>query len=460
MNEIAPITFLLIEDDTVDQIVFERFVRREHLPYTYTIVGSVREAMTLLGTEQFDIIVLDYLLGDGTAFDVLPNIEDTPVIIVTGAGDEEVAVKAMKNGAYDYLIKDVEGHYMKTLPITVEKALHRKRTEDELQTYQTRLEDLVKARTIELENEIRERRRAEEAVRVLNMELEERVEERTVELREANEELQKSLQTLRKTQEQLVQSKKMAALGGLVTGIAHEINTPVGNSLTAASYLEQQSQDIELLYRNNTIKRSDLEHYLKIAREASGMIVMNLKIAANQIQVFKQVAVDQTSPDKRSFLLKAYIDDVLLSLYPKLKTTRHTIKVNCPDTLTLYSYPGAFSQILTNFVMNSLMHGFEQLQEGHITLDITTDQQMLYLRYADNGKGMSQAEQARIFEPFYTTKRGKGGGSGLGLHIVYNLVTQKLHGNIACDSAPGAGTVFLIRIPLRHDDPSSRVDKE
>ncbi|GAK57341.1 multi-sensor signal transduction histidine kinase [Candidatus Vecturithrix granuli] len=346
-----------------------------------------------------------------------------------------------------YLIKDMEGNYLKTLPVTVEKALYRKQTEDALKTYQNHLEELVKERTAELETEILERKRIEGEVRTLNAELERRVEERTIELRIANQELLQSLETLRKAQEQLIQSEKMAALGGLVAGIAHEINTPVGVSITAASHLEQQTKEINTHYHNNTMRRSELEHYLDVAEQASRILLINLQLAADQIQIFKQVAVDQTSSERRFFNLKNYLSDVLLSLYPKLRNTRHTITINCPDTLSLDSYPGAFSQIVRNLVLNSLVHGFEHKEQGEITLDITLQAESLQLRYTDNGRGIGKEEIPKIFEPFYTTKRGHG-GSGLGLNIVYNLVTQQLQGTIVCESQPGAGTTFLIQVPL------------
>lgn len=292
-----------------------------------------------------------------------------------------------------------------------------------------------------------ELKQAEEALRKLNEELEQRVEARTTELRETNRSLQESLETLQRTQSQLVQSEKMAALGSLVAGVSHEISTPVGIGVTAASHLDQKSREIERRYREGEMTRSDLERYLKTACQSSEMILGNLRRAADHIQSFKQVAVDQASGDKRRFKLKEYLDEILLSLHPKLKRTTHTITVNCSDGLEIESYPGAFSQIITNFVLNSLNHGFEDKEHGHITLDIIYQNDALQLRYSDNGKGIPHEECLRIFEPFYTTKRGQG-GSGLGLHIVYNLVTQRLNGHITCESMPGIGTTFLIQVPL------------
>jgi signal transduction histidine kinase len=255
------------------------------------------------------------------------------------------------------------------------------------------------------------------------------------------------METLQIAQKQLVEAEKMAALGTLVAGVAHEINTPIGIGVTAASYLQQRTQEISHRYETETMNRSALEKYFEIAHESSEMILQNLQRAAEQIQSFKQVAVDQTSHEKRRFKVKPYIDDLLLSLHPKLKRTKHTVNVQCPENIEIVSYPGAFSQILTNFILNSLLHGFEDIAQGEIVIEMTEEPEFLWLRYSDNGRGMTRDEQSHVFEPFYTTKRAQG-GTGLGLHIVYNLVTQQLGGIIHCESTPGTGTTFVIRIPL------------
>jgi signal transduction histidine kinase len=298
-----------------------------------------------------------------------------------------------------------------------------------------------------------ERVYAVQALRRHEEQLEELVARRTAELVAANHALQQSLEQLKRTQKQLVQSEKMAALGSLVAGIAHEINTPVGIGVTAASHLELKTHEVERLYTHGLMTRTNLEEYFRTAIESTRIIMTNLKRAANHIRSFKQVAVDQTHEEKRPFKLKAYLDEVLLSLHPELKKTPHRVLLDCPPDLTIDSYPGAFSQILTNLVMNSLIHAFPPGVEGCIELQLYQANQTLWMRYSDNGIGIKAEECARIFEPFYTTRRGQG-GHGLGLHIVYNLVTRRLQGQITCESSP-AGTTFLIHVPIGDSETDS-----
>lgn len=251
---------------------------------------------------------------------------------------------------------------------------------------------------------------------------------------------------LRSTQDKLMQSEKMAALGGLVAGVAHEINTPVGIGVTASTHLQECIRHFEALYRSDRASKQDLEELLEDVREAGDVIHANLQRAIELIQSFKQVAVDQSTQERRRFNLRTYLQEILLSLHPRLKRTSHRVELNCPDDIELDSYPGAVSQILTNLVMNSLIHAFEADEKGALSIDASRVEGGVRLTYADNGRGMSSEQAARVFEPFYTTRRGSG-GSGLGMNIVYTLVTDTLGGSIECTTQPGKGVSYQITIP-------------
>jgi len=265
----------------------------------------------------------------------------------------------------------------------------------------------------------------------------------------SNQALHESLEKLKNTQKQLVQSEKMASLGGLVAGVAHEVNTPVGIGVTAASFLERKTSEIVDYFTKGKLKRSDLEKYLNLSVDSTSAILTNLNRAAELIQSFKQVAVDQTVEEKRRFNIKNYINEILKSLKPKYKRTKHQINVYCPEDIEITSFPGAFMQILTNLIMNSLVHGFENIEQGNIFINIAKSNDKIHFVYSDDGHGMTQEQCEKIFDPFYTTKRGHG-GTGLGMHVVYNLITQTLNGSIECNSVPGRGTVFSITLPINH----------
>ncbi len=271
-------------------------------------------------------------------------------------------------------------------------------------------------------------------------ELEQRVAQRT-------QELEKSLKLLKNTQEHLVQSEKMAALGGLVAGVAHEINTPLGVSITAVSFLDEKNTKFMEKYGTDTVLPAEMAKYVREITDATKVIYKNLMRAADLIQGFKKVAVDQSTESLRKFRIKEYIGEILLSLKPNFKNQSYTISVDCPEDLELYSFPGVYSQIITNFVMNSLLHGFNGVDSGKIKIEVNASDKWVFLRYSDNGRGMDETTLNKIYDPFFTTARAHG-GTGLGMHIVYNLVTQKLKGQIECKSAPGEGITFEIKAPI------------
>jgi predicted ATPase/signal transduction histidine kinase len=264
------------------------------------------------------------------------------------------------------------------------------------------------------------------------------------------QELSNTLDALKATQSKLVESEKMASLGGLVAGVAHEINTPIGVGVTVASALAEHTTEFASTYKSGKMKRSELEEFLDIATQSSNTLLTNLNQAAALIQSFKEVAVDRSSEERRTFIVRDYLDEILIQLKPKLRNSKHSIEIKGDTKIAIDSYPGALSQVVTNLLMNSLIHAYEPGESGQLVFDWQQEGSRLSFEYSDDGKGIPPENLSKIFEPFFTTKRGQG-GSGLGLHIVYNLVTQKLLGEVECKSKVGVGTKFIIKLPLQID---------
>ncbi|MBV8047618.1 MAG: HAMP domain-containing protein [Paludibacterium sp.] len=270
--------------------------------------------------------------------------------------------------------------------------------------------------------------------------------------REEKEKAQDAYRRLVQTQQTLVESEKLASLGGLVAGVAHEINTPVGISLTAASHLAAVTQQLNRELEAGAIKKSDFQNYLATATESCELILSNAERAADLIHSFKQVAVDQTSEARRDFQLADYLQEIITSLRPKFKRTQIDIQIDCEQDLLMDSYPGALSQVMTNLLVNAVTHAFDEGQLGQIAIAAhRLDDGHLSLTVKDNGKGIAPANMGKIFQPFFTTRRGSG-GSGLGLHIVYNIVRQRLGGSIDVESELGEGTTFTITLPCNAPD--------
>jgi len=274
----------------------------------------------------------------------------------------------------------------------------------------------------------------------MNENLEKMVKERTIEL-------ENSITELKLAQKQLIETEKLASLGGLVAGVAHEVNTPIGVCLTAASFLKEKTDELNKLYTEQNLSKQEFDDFLKDAVDSASIIIDNIRKADELIYSFKQIAVDQTSEQKRKFNMKTYMEQIFYSLKPKLKRTKHNINFKCEDELEIESYPGDFSQVITNLIMNSLIHGFEDKEEGEIDIEVFVEDIGIIIIYKDNGKGINEEQKKKMFEPFYTTKRGKG-GSGLGMYIVYNIVRKKLNGTIEVYGSPGKGIEFKIEIPL------------
>ena len=277
-------------------------------------------------------------------------------------------------------------------------------------------------------------------IKDLNQNLEEKVRERTKELNKTSAKLQN-------TEIMMMENEKMAALGELVAGVSHEINTPVGLSLTGITHFSNISKNLKKLYESDNLSKDEFEEFITTSNELADTITINLKRAADIIRSFKTVAVDQVSKQMREFNLKEYIDETLLSLRNKTKRMDIDFVVDCDELLVINSNPGAISQIITNLVMNSMIHGFEDSKKGKIKIVAKVEKSSLHVEYFDDGKGISKENLPKIFEPFYTTKKSKG-GSGLGLNIIQKIIVEELSGTINCESTEGNGTIFYITFPI------------
>lgn len=293
---------------------------------------------------------------------------------------------------------------------------------------------------------------AEQQTLKLNSELEDKVTKRTEALKESNQELLSTLEKLHQFQDQLVESEKMASLGDMVAGVAHEVNTPIGLGVTASTLLSDRLNEIQEAFTDKTLKSSQLRKFIYEGQENVGIIYRNLKRAAELISSFKKVAVDQSSEDIREFNMNELMNEVLLTLAPQIKNTPYQIEIDCPASLFVCSKPGPINQILINLILNSIIHGFEGRESGKIKISVMQLSEQLNITYKDDGVGIDDSIKNKVFDPFTTTKRGAG-GSGLGLHLVYNLVTQALGGSIGLDSVSGSGVNFEINFPLDSMNP-------
>lgn len=322
-------------------------------------------------------------------------------------------------------------------------SLNRDSYQDELSA----LVDSFNLLTNELNSELINKETAQKALAVTNNELEQRVEERTENLQEAIDELHNTLENLRSTQSQLIESEKLSSLGGMVAGVAHEINTPIGLCITTHSFIKDLFRDINQHFEDGSISKSHFTDFMHSMEESVDILSKNLERAAKLVKSFKHVSEDQTGEAARKFNLEEYLQEILSTLNPKLRMTQHVVNIRCAADIEVHGYPGALSQVVTNLVMNSLLHGFEGINKGTITIEAERNGDNIDILYADNGLGLTKEARVKIFEPFFTTKRGYG-GTGLGMHLVYNLVHQALQGTIQLQQA-SQGCAFSICIPAQ-----------
>ncbi|HYD30032.1 MAG TPA: PAS domain S-box protein [Azospirillaceae bacterium] len=266
----------------------------------------------------------------------------------------------------------------------------------------------------------------------------------------AKEEAEQAFNALRRVQQDLIQTEKVASLGEIVAGVAHEVNTPIGIALTAITHLEGEAERTRILFDGNRLRKQDFTDFMETLNDTARIVLANLSRAAELMQSFKKVSADRTCDERRAFDLPLYIRDVLFSLGPAIKKAGLRSVVEGEDGVTINGYPGALAQILTNLVMNAIHHAYEPGGGGTLTTAVgVMDGNTVELRFADDGKGIPAQNLARIFDPFFSTRRASGGGTGLGLNIVRTMVTDTLGGTIEVESAPGQGTTFILRFP-RH----------
>lgn len=423
----ARATVLVIADEENNHSVYQRISESLDLEFVTAISGQ--EALDVVQAHDFFLILMNVQMSDTDVFETAsllskhPETCHIPIIFITfGDGDEDedevFELKAYACGAVDYLVKPINDEILKSKLGVF------------LKLYQDRL---ALAQSCEAGKKV------EEELRFNKEQLEDVVEQKT-------SELQSSIEKFAKAETHLAQSDKMASLGRLVAGVVHDLNTPIGVCITGASFLQEILSELIDIYNQGKIRKQDLDKFIHSAPESTEIILANLDRALELISSFKLVAVDVSCDMNRRFNLHEYIIKVLQSLRPVTKRGSHEVFVEGDSSLMIESNPGAISQIVTNLVMNSVIHAFDEIKSGRIIIHITEEQDSIRVLYTDNGKGMSEEQLKRVFEAFYTTTRDSG-GSGLGMYMVYNLVTEKLKGEVKCFSELGKGIQVDIYLP-------------
>ncbi len=382
-----------------------------------------------------DLILTDMRMPEMGGLEVIKKSKeiapDIPIVVVSGAGRLDDAVEALRLGAYDYLVKPIKDFAV--LEHVVNKALENRRLIEENRNYQLHLEQQVEDRT--------------QALASANLELTEHKQqlEQTVKVR--TQELQESLLHLTKTQAHLVEAEKMASLGGLVKGVAHELNTPLGICITATSLLQTNMQKLNKVFNENKLTPSHLKHFFESAYQAQDMVSAQLNRSTELIQHFKQVVVDVSCAQVTEFNLADQLNTVIDSLISEIELPRCLIIIKGAKDLVIEHDSGAVSKVVENLLINAFQHAFPKQGEGEIIVGISSQNNSVQINVTDNGEGMAADVVDKIFEPFFNNHRSIG-GTGLGLFTVYNLVVHSLKGKISCSSDVGKGTRFSINFPL------------
>ncbi len=356
----------------------------------------------------------------------------------------------MLEQAYNQLLDSIED-YQDDLKRTQQQLLKANR---QLDDQNAMLEQEVARKTSSLSQVLTDLERRKNELEQRQEKLEREIRQRKIieeDLREANQQLQSSVTASERLQDQLLEAEKLAALGRLVGGITHDVGTPLGIGITAASVLGEKLEAMRTALENRELTEAQLREFLAAGGESVGLLESNLQRASELLGSFKQVAVDQTSDAVREINVKNYIESVLQALRPRFKNTPHKFSLDCPEDFNVRCNAGALAQIITNLILNSLIHAFEDDQEGHLELSLSRRGDVLTLHYQDDGKGLTESQQEQLFTPFYTTRRERG-GSGLGTHIIHSLVAQTFKGKISIKSAPQEGLAYTIELPIQFID--------
>ena len=427
---------ILIVDDQVENI----HILGEMLSdskYRVGIAESGEQALKAIPAVQPDLILLDVMMPGMDGFETCrhlkssPDTSDIPVIFLTAKDSLEDILKGFEVGAADYITKPFQ---QQEVLVRADSQISLRQYQKQLKVQKERLEEKNRELTLQkkqLEREIHHRKRME------------------LSLKNAKNEAENTLRELVATQNQLLKTERMAGIANLVVGMAHQINTPLGIGVSESSFVGEQSARYSKKFEQGTLTESDLKAFFQVVSTASSSTMKALKRASRLMSSFKQVSVDQVASGMKAvcFQLKKDIEDVVWSFQTRLDAKNITIAIDCSEDIVVSSYPLVICEILNFFITNTLEHAFEEQKEGKIWISAIIVDSTLLIRHKDNGVGMDAETRKKIFDPFYTTSPGRG-SFGLGLHIVYNLVTQKLNGEINCISNPGKGTEFIVEMPL------------
>ncbi len=393
---------ILVVDDTPANLdLFSQILESEGYQVSFATNG--KDALKLASLDKPDLILLDIMMPDIDGIETcrqmkqLRDIREVPVIFITAKTDRKDVVDGFSVGAVDFITK----------PVHHEEVCARVRCHLQLQA-------LIKLR--------------DELISMLckhNERIEDLVEEQG---------------------KKLLQTEKLAAIGDMVGEFTHEINTPVGIAITALSYMAEQTELITKSFNENTLNKEDFGAFLDANTDSVGIANTNLNRMVSLIRSFKRVTIDQCTDERVLFDLGDCLSDIVASMQPKIRHSKHKIQLDCDDEMQIYSYPGIFAQIIINMINNSILHGFEETQGGKILLTARFDDGALIIKISDDGKGIEDSVLDKIFDKFYTSKKGED-GSGLGLHIVKGLVRDTLGGSIICRNVLQGGCEFKIDIP-------------